>query len=97
VKDRSSELPLRRGGIKQFRSPTLDHHRKLKLKLLINLFTGTPPSACMPESTVAIFEYDCANTRNVGVGGMRMEKLLGYREIVGNTLEYIKETKRFDF
>jgi ribonuclease HI len=36
-------------------------------------------------------------TRNVGVGGMRVEKLLGYREIVGNTLEYIKETRRFDF
>jgi ribonuclease HI len=36
-------------------------------------------------------------TRHVGVGGMRMEKLLGYREIVGNTLEYIKETRRFDF
>jgi hypothetical protein len=36
-------------------------------------------------------------TRKVGVGGMRMEKLLGYREMVGDTLEYIMETRRFDF
>jgi hypothetical protein len=36
-------------------------------------------------------------TRRVGVGGMEVEKLLGYREMVGYTIDYVLETGRFDF
>jgi hypothetical protein len=32
-----------------------------------------------------------------GLGGMRIEKLLGYPKMITNTLKYVKETKRFSF
>jgi len=35
--------------------------------------------------------------KKVGVGGMWIEKLLGYPKLVNHTLEYIKDTKRFNF
>ena len=35
--------------------------------------------------------------RKVGVGGMQVEKLLGYGEMVKHTMEYVIETRRFDF
>jgi ribonuclease HI len=33
----------------------------------------------------------------VGIGGMWIEKLLGYPELIEHTLEYVKKTKRFKF
>jgi hypothetical protein len=36
-------------------------------------------------------------TKKVGIGGMWIEKLLGYPEMIQNTLQYVKETKRFQF
>ena len=35
--------------------------------------------------------------KNVGVGGMWIEKLLGYSKFIKFTLEYVKETGRFVF
>jgi hypothetical protein len=35
--------------------------------------------------------------KNVGIGGMWVEKLLGNTSSVKHTLEYIKDTKRFNF
>jgi ribonuclease HI len=35
--------------------------------------------------------------KEVGIGGMWIEKLLGYPEMIQSTLEYIKETRRFTF
>jgi hypothetical protein len=35
--------------------------------------------------------------REVGVGGMRVEKLLGRRGMIRHTLKYVEETKRFLF
>jgi hypothetical protein len=35
--------------------------------------------------------------REVGVGGMRMEKLLGRPRMIGHTLKYVDETRRFCF
>jgi len=35
--------------------------------------------------------------KEVGIGGMWVEKLLGYSKFVTHTLEYVKSTKRFDF
>ena len=35
--------------------------------------------------------------RKVGVGGMWIEKLLGYPRMIQSTLEYVKETRRFPF
>ena len=36
-------------------------------------------------------------TKKVGIGGMWIEKLLGYPEMIQHTLEYVKETRRFKF
>jgi hypothetical protein len=35
--------------------------------------------------------------RKVGIGGLWMEKLLGYPEMIQSTLEYVRETRRFRF
>jgi len=35
--------------------------------------------------------------KKVGVGGMWIEKLLGYPRMIRSTLEYVKETRRFPF
>jgi hypothetical protein len=35
--------------------------------------------------------------KKAGIGGMWIEKLLGYPEIIRHTLEYVKETGRFKF
>ena len=35
--------------------------------------------------------------KKAGVGGMWVEKLLGYPKLVNHTLEYVKSTKRFNF
>jgi len=35
--------------------------------------------------------------KKVGIGGMWVEKLLGYPEMVEHTLEYVRETKRLKF
>ena len=35
--------------------------------------------------------------KKIGIGGMWVEKLLGYSQFVTHTLEYVKSTKRFDF
>jgi hypothetical protein len=35
--------------------------------------------------------------KKVGIGGMWIEKLLGYPNLVKHTLEYIKNTIRFEF
>jgi hypothetical protein len=35
--------------------------------------------------------------KKIGIGGMWVEKLLGYPEMVGYTPEYVKETRRFKF
>jgi len=36
-------------------------------------------------------------TKDVGVGGLWIEKLLGYPRMIGKTLKYVEETKRFPF
>ena len=35
--------------------------------------------------------------KEVGIGGMKVEKLLGYPKFIKPTLEYIRATKRFTF
>ena len=35
--------------------------------------------------------------KEVGIGGMWVEKLLGYPKLIGHTMEYVENTKRFDF
>jgi hypothetical protein len=35
--------------------------------------------------------------KKVGIGGMWTEKLLSYPEMIKFTMEYVKETKRFQF
>src|SRR2546423_5699411 len=44
------------------------------------------------------YNEPCAQLESkVGVGGMRMEKLLGYPQLVLHTLEFIENTKRMPF
>jgi len=44
------------------------------------------------------YEIQCTRLiRKVGIGGMWIEKLLGYPELIEHTLEYVKKTKRFKF
>jgi hypothetical protein len=45
-----------------------------------------------------IYEIERETLREeVGVQGMRVEKLLGYSKFVVYTLEYVIKTERFDF
>ena len=36
-------------------------------------------------------------TKKVGLGGMWIEKLLGYPEFIKHTLKYVEETRRMPF
>ena len=57
------------------------------------------------RETVAHFLLECTRydqqraqlAKKVGIGGMWMEKLLGYPKLITHTLEYIENTKRMPF
>ena len=69
--------------------------------------TDTPLCECGSgrEETVSHFLLDCARydqqraqlAKKVGIGGMRMEKLLGYPKLIPHTLEFVENTKRMPF
>ena len=65
-----------------------------------------PKCACGDAiETVTHYLLRCGNydeereklRKEVGMGSMRVEKLLGYPKLINHTLEYIKNTKRFTF
>ena len=57
------------------------------------------------NETIAHYMLQCNNYekeretlgKEVGAGGMRVEKLLGYPNLIKHTLIFIKDTKRFIF
>ena len=65
-----------------------------------------PKCSCRDAiETVAHYLLRCGNydkereklRKEVGIGSMRVEKLLGYPKLIKHTLEYIKNTGRFTF
>jgi hypothetical protein len=57
------------------------------------------------NETVAHYLLQCNNhekerealRKEVGAGGMRVEKLLGYPNLIKHTLTFVENTKRFTF
>jgi hypothetical protein len=95
----SPEYPIRSQAPEKFTPNPTDFFRSNQdlVSAIGNRTTeqSTATSYTAPDTTES--RQHAKLTRKVGVGEIRIEKLLGSHGMVRNTLEYIKETKRFDF